>query len=235
MAAREDHELAGDDSDFYALKRHAVLRRLLLPVLRDLPPGSSVAEVGCGPGGNLAEMAGLGLRHVGVDGSATMLAMARERLPRAGLLRADGARLPLGDGTVDLCLFVTVLQHNPPAAARAMLAEACRVSRGRVVLVEDTCALPLRDRRSHWLRRPGWYAAAAVPHGYVLRERTRLPLGLTEAAVGVGRLLSGSLREGEASGGARRAVERRLLRHLPRLDAALRLPLGIQRLELVRG
>ena len=42
-------------------------------------PGASVLELGCGKGGNLAHVAALGARAVGVDLSAAQLDAARER------------------------------------------------------------------------------------------------------------------------------------------------------------
>ncbi|MFF5130348.1 class I SAM-dependent methyltransferase [Streptomyces syringium] len=47
--------------------------------LLSLRPGGAVLDLGCGSGGNLAHLAGLGMRAVGVDLSPAQLAKARER------------------------------------------------------------------------------------------------------------------------------------------------------------
>ncbi|MGX2995116.1 SAM-dependent methyltransferase [Streptomyces sp. JNUCC 64] len=49
------------------------------PELLALEPGDRVVDLGCGTGGNLAHLAALGMRAVGVDQSAVQLARARER------------------------------------------------------------------------------------------------------------------------------------------------------------
>jgi ubiquinone/menaquinone biosynthesis C-methylase UbiE len=63
----------------------------------------------------MALLAGGGLRPVGVDTSATMLAAAAERLRAlaapARLVQADGHRLPFRSGSVDGCRIERVLQH----------------------------------------------------------------------------------------------------------------------------
>ncbi len=46
-----------------------------------LPPGGRVLDLGCGSGGNLAHLATLGMRAVGVDLSPAQLAKTRERWP----------------------------------------------------------------------------------------------------------------------------------------------------------
>ncbi|KQV05712.1 methyltransferase type 11 [Kitasatospora sp. Root187] len=49
--------------------------------LLSLKPGDSVLDLGCGSGGNLAHLATLGMRAVGVDLSPGQLSKARERWP----------------------------------------------------------------------------------------------------------------------------------------------------------
>ncbi|MFF3367093.1 class I SAM-dependent methyltransferase [Streptomyces misionensis] len=48
-------------------------------------PGHRVLDLGCGKGGNVAHLAALGARAVGVDVSPAQLSAARERWPDAGL------------------------------------------------------------------------------------------------------------------------------------------------------
>jgi SAM-dependent methyltransferase len=105
-----------------------------------------VADVGCGNGIYLAELAGRGYagRMVGVDLSIGMLAAARQRVgsvagpaaarPSLGLANADATALPFPDGAADLTLAMHMLYHVPdrPAAVR----ELHRVTKpgGRVVI-----------------------------------------------------------------------------------------------------
>lgn len=57
---------------------------------------SSILDAGCGTGRVAIELAARGHRCVGVDVSASMLAVARERAPMLRWHRADLARLDLG-------------------------------------------------------------------------------------------------------------------------------------------
>jgi demethylmenaquinone methyltransferase/2-methoxy-6-polyprenyl-1,4-benzoquinol methylase len=68
--------------------------------IRDLalPHGSTVLDLACGTGDLCRELAGAGLRPVGMDLSFGMLAAARTEAP---LAQADALRLPVPDGSVD--------------------------------------------------------------------------------------------------------------------------------------
>ncbi|MEV5572663.1 methyltransferase domain-containing protein [Spirillospora sp. NPDC052269] len=107
-----------------------------------LSPGMDVADLGCGPGTDLAAMAdavGPDGTVVGVDRDDAMLATARERMagrPHVSLRAGDLHELPLDDASADRAHTDRVLQHvADPARA---LAEIRRVLRpgGRVVLAE---------------------------------------------------------------------------------------------------
>jgi ubiquinone/menaquinone biosynthesis C-methylase UbiE len=77
-----------------------------------LPSGAVVADMGCGPGLDAARWANRGHRVVGLDLSAGMLAVARERL--AGrLVQADLRANPFGDGRFDGIWCVAALLHVP--------------------------------------------------------------------------------------------------------------------------
>ncbi|MFD3516187.1 class I SAM-dependent methyltransferase [Streptomyces sp. NPDC058657] len=54
--------------------------------LLDVTSGDAVLDLGCGTGGNLAHLASLGVRPVGVDLSETQLAAATDRWAEAGLV-----------------------------------------------------------------------------------------------------------------------------------------------------
>jgi ubiquinone/menaquinone biosynthesis C-methylase UbiE len=95
-----------------------------------------VADIGCGNGLYLAELARRGHRGrlVGVDLSAGMLAVTRARVPAAGLAVGDAAALPLADGAADVTLALHMLHHVPDRAAAVR--ELRRVTRdGGTVLV----------------------------------------------------------------------------------------------------
>ena len=84
----------------------------------------TVADVGCGNGAYLVELARRGFagRVLGLDMSPGMLDAARQRLSSVGraarpggvaLLAADATALPLPDGAADLALAMHMLYHVP--------------------------------------------------------------------------------------------------------------------------
>ncbi|MFH8805912.1 methyltransferase domain-containing protein [Streptomyces hygroscopicus] len=120
----------------------------------DLRAGLSVLDAGCGPGTDLAAMAGAvapGGTVIGVDRDQEMLDAAAARiagLSGTELRQGDVQALPLDDAAVDRARTDRVLQHvDDPARA---LAEFHRVLRpgGRLVMGEpdwDTLAVDHPD------------------------------------------------------------------------------------------
>jgi demethylmenaquinone methyltransferase/2-methoxy-6-polyprenyl-1,4-benzoquinol methylase len=98
-----------------------------------LANGSGVLDLACGTGDLCRELAAAGLRPVGVDRSAGMLATARTSAP---LVRGDALRLPVPDGAVDGIVCGFALRNF--LALEPFLAECARVLRpgGRVALLE---------------------------------------------------------------------------------------------------
>jgi SAM-dependent methyltransferase len=84
----------------------------------------TVADVGCGNGRYLAELARRGHRGraLGLDLSAGMLAAARTAAGNAGLAAGDAAALPLAEHVADVTLAPHMLYHVPdkPAAVREL-------------------------------------------------------------------------------------------------------------------
>lgn len=176
-----DDRIAGDDSPYYRYKRRKFVRRFLRGLaVRD----RVVLELGCGPGGNLAELASAAPRAlVGVDLSPAMLALAAANLEgrreRVTLRESDGWTIPLADRTVDLAFTVTALQHDTdPAMLRAIVGELCRVTRETIVLFEDTGGEldPVPADRSTIARPVASYRTACEPHGFRLAGARHLGL-----------------------------------------------------------
>jgi SAM-dependent methyltransferase len=90
-------------------------------------------EIGCGPGANIWFMAREGFSVCGIDGSATAIDRARQRLATEGLtadLRVgDYTNLPWPDSTFDGAIENVSLYCNPSAAIDRALTEVQRVLR----------------------------------------------------------------------------------------------------------
>lgn len=96
--------------------RSAALDRL------DLRPGDKVLELGCGSGGVTRLLAARGVDILAVDGSAAMLARARQRAPAARFARGLLQDLDLREA-FDAVIVAFVL-HELTAAQRARALEA---------------------------------------------------------------------------------------------------------------
>ena len=107
-----------------------------LSAVAEVPAGSTVLDLGCGAGLDalIAARRAAGVRVVGLDFSAAMLARARRAAREAGaadlhLLRADAEALPLARRSVDVLLANGILNLNPRRAE--ILREMARVLRER--------------------------------------------------------------------------------------------------------
>jgi SAM-dependent methyltransferase len=81
-----------------------------------VPSGGVIADIGCGNGAYLAELARreVASRVIGMDLSPGMLAAASARsIGAAALVNADATALPLRSASVDLALAMHMLYHVP--------------------------------------------------------------------------------------------------------------------------
>ena len=107
--------------------------------------GQSVLDVGCGAG----YVAWLLQQRFGCAVHATDIGDFR-RVPLASFSQFDGLRLPFGDRQFDVVLLSFVLHHVPDVFKPLLLAEVRRVSRGKVLVLEDTPRGALDKLVSWW-------------------------------------------------------------------------------------
>jgi SAM-dependent methyltransferase len=91
----------------------------------NLPAAGVVADVGCGPGRDIALLRARGLRVIGIDLSLGQLRTSRLN----GVVQADMRQLPLRGGSVDAIWCYAALLHIPRTAVPAVLAEFARATR----------------------------------------------------------------------------------------------------------
>jgi demethylmenaquinone methyltransferase / 2-methoxy-6-polyprenyl-1,4-benzoquinol methylase len=142
--------------------------------------GGSVLDVATGTGLVAAELRRRGFRVTGLDQSAEMLTLARERFDgRVELVEASADALPFRDGTFDHLTFTYLLRYvDDPAAT---LQELARVVRPGGTVASLEFGVPGGIWRTPW---EAWVRLALPGAGFLLRS------GWWE----VGRFLGGSIR-----------------------------------------
>jgi ubiquinone/menaquinone biosynthesis C-methylase UbiE len=147
----------------------------LASALARFPAAHTILEAGCGTGFFTRWFASAGLTAVGIDTAPGMLRVAAED-GSGCYVRADAARLPLPDQSVDLVSLITTLEFLPgPLAA---LQDAARVARQGLVLgvLNQLSPLGVTRRVGAWLR-PSMYRAAQFFTGWSLERLVRRALG----------------------------------------------------------
>ncbi len=137
-------------------------------VLKQIPPGSTVLDVGCGGGLLLALLASTGRtsRAVGFDSALPAIQIAQAAADRNGLHQCRFIHLdvaapwPAEPPTFDAVTIIDVLHHVPTAAQRQVIATAAgRVGPGGRLVYKDMC------------RRPWWRAWANRLHDLLLARQ----------------------------------------------------------------
>lgn len=107
--------------------------------LADLSAGDRVLDAGCGQGTPVSNRLPAGVEGIGVDLSASMLYLARERTD-AALVRGDLTRLPLASDAVDAVTALHSVIHVPLSEHPTVFREFARVLRpgGRLYLTAAT-------------------------------------------------------------------------------------------------
>jgi ubiquinone/menaquinone biosynthesis C-methylase UbiE len=113
------------------LRENEVGRR----VGRHLTPGQRILDYGAGTGLVSRWLAA----RVGVRPTLSDLVEYGNRRREFPFLKMDDPfRVPADDGSFDAVLLLFALHHNPYEAQGKVLAEAARLTRGRLIVIEDT-------------------------------------------------------------------------------------------------
>ena len=178
MQRGHESVVAGDDNPFFNYKRKKFLKKFLQTLDFD---SKVILEVGCGPGGNLVEIAQrcAPKKIIGADISQLMIEIAKRNLARhdsaAELYKVDGVELPFADRSIDLSYTVTVLQHNTDGGAlKALVGEICRVTKETIVLMEDTGNEGLGGTGSFIARHVDVYKSILAERDFEISERLYL-------------------------------------------------------------
>jgi SAM-dependent methyltransferase len=119
------------------------------------PDVRRILEIGCGNGWNMSRFAQYGRVAFGLDAVGDRVALAQAHGPA---LQADGLRLPVADGSLDLVYIQHVLHHIGDVERALAEARRCLRPGGLLFLVETVEDNPI----IRWGRRlyPSWLGDA---------------------------------------------------------------------------
>ncbi len=104
-------------------------------LLSHIQPGVAL-DVACGTGRHVAFLDSCGHSVIGVDANASMLDVARAKVPRAEFRMGEFVALPVADATVDVITCSLALTHIPELAPA--IREMARVLKpGGIVVLSD--------------------------------------------------------------------------------------------------
>jgi SAM-dependent methyltransferase len=104
-------------------------RALLSALIEQCEMAAPIADLGCGPGHVTAWLEGKGVRAVGIDLSAEMVAVGRREYPGVEFRTGDLLDLPAVDGEFGAVVALYSIIHLEPGELRRALEEIHRVLR----------------------------------------------------------------------------------------------------------
>jgi SAM-dependent methyltransferase len=104
-------------------------RALLSALIEQCEMAAPIADLGCGPGHVTAWLEGKGVRAVGIDLSADMVAVGRREYPGVEFRKGDLLDLPAMDGEFGAAVALYSIIHLEPGELRRALEEIHRVLR----------------------------------------------------------------------------------------------------------
>ncbi len=167
-------------------------RALLTALIEQTPAGTTIGDLGCGPGHVTGWLAAHGATATGIDLSAGMIEVARREQPGAEFRVGDLLGLPAADGEFGAVVAFYSIIHLAPGELPGALAEMHRVLRpGGLALLAFHIGSEVRHF-SEWLGHevdvdfrfyePDDVAALLRAAGFTLRAR--LERGAYPAEVG---------------------------------------------------
>jgi cyclopropane fatty-acyl-phospholipid synthase-like methyltransferase len=154
-------------------------RWFLRKALATLGEGSTVLELGCGPGTAAAELSA-GRRYVGVDLSEVQLSIARHRVPGATFVRGDLTSMDFAPDSFDGVVAFYVFNHVPFREVATTFERIFAWLRPGGRLMSSFLTTEAEDRVEEWLGVPMFFAGFEPGSSERLLLETGFRLELSE-------------------------------------------------------
>jgi cyclopropane fatty-acyl-phospholipid synthase-like methyltransferase len=126
-------------------------------MLTRLPRGSTVLELGCGPGTDAAALS-TGRRYIGVDLSRVQLSIARRRAPHATFVLGDLTSTAFRPGSFDGVVALYAFNHVPLDEVEPTFGRIFDWLRPGGRLMTSLLTVDAEDRVETWLGVPMFFA-----------------------------------------------------------------------------
>lgn len=166
-------------SDWNSQRPPEVRRWFLGEALARLPEGTTVLELGCGPGTDAAELS-TGRRYVGVDLSRVQLSIARLRVPHATFVLGDFTSMAFRRASFDGVVAFYAFNHVPQGELGPTFDRIYTRLRPGGRLMTSLLTIEAEDRVEEWLGVPMFFAGHTPALGERLLRETGFHLQMSE-------------------------------------------------------
>jgi SAM-dependent methyltransferase len=176
----DGYDRMGHEFRLWNAERPPEVRRWFLgEVLSRLGEGSSVLEVGCGPGTDAAELSA-GRRYVGVDLSSVQLSLARELVPHATFVVGDFTSMAFRPASFDGIAAFYAFNHVPQDQLAPTFERIFAWLRLGGRLMTSLLTVEAEDRVEEWLGVPMFFAGVRPESTEDLLRETGFQIELSE-------------------------------------------------------
>ena len=124
-------------------------------LVRALPPGAAVLDLGCGAAVPVSQSLAERFAVTGVDISARQLALARQRVPRAAFIQADMTEVDFAPEAFDAAVSAYAIIHVPREEQPALVGRIHRWLRPGGLFLANWAVTAWEGEERDWL---GWGA-----------------------------------------------------------------------------
>jgi len=176
----DGYDRMGHEFSAWNSARPSEVRRWFLgEVLARLEEGSSVLEVGCGPGTDAAELSA-GRRYVGVDLSSVQLSIAHRRVPGATFVVGDFVSMTFRPASFDGVVALYVFNHLPQEELAPTFERIFAWLRPGGRLMLSLLTMAAEDRVEEWLDVPMFFGGFTPRSGERLLRQTGFHIEVSE-------------------------------------------------------